>query len=114
MNNEEILLNNSLKKVEIEQKKLELKSTPSYITIGAHYGCNAKCVFCLGGNYREIYGNYISPFSVNSSFEKIPFNYIYKKAVITPFDDYFFDDFQINHIHIQWLLLSNLLNHFYQ
>ena len=39
--------------------------------------------------------NYISPFSVNSSFEKIPFSYIYKKAVITPFDNYSFDDFQI-------------------
>ena len=51
MNNDEILLNNSIKEVEISQKKIELKSTPSYITIGAHYGCNAKCVFCLGGNY---------------------------------------------------------------
>lgn len=51
INDDEIVLNNSLKKFEIEQKKIELKSTPNYVTIGAHYGCNAKCIFCLGGNY---------------------------------------------------------------
>ena len=51
MENKEILLNNSIKNLEIKQKKIELKSTPSYITIGAHYGCNAQCVFCLGGSY---------------------------------------------------------------
>ena len=51
INDDEIVLNNSLKKFEIEQKKIELKSTPNYVTIGAHYGCNARCVFCLGGNY---------------------------------------------------------------
>jgi MoaA/NifB/PqqE/SkfB family radical SAM enzyme len=33
--------------------KVRLKSTPQYVTIGAHYRCNAKCVFCLGGNYPE-------------------------------------------------------------
>jgi len=44
---------------------------------------------------RVLNNNYISPFSVNSSFERIPFSYIYKKAVITPFDGYSFDDFQI-------------------
>ena len=51
MENKEILLNNSIKNLEIKQKKIELKSTPSYVTIGAHYGCNAQCVFCLGGSY---------------------------------------------------------------
>lgn len=44
---------------------------------------------------RVLNNNYISPFSINSSFERIPFSYIYKKAVITPFDGYSFDDFQI-------------------
>ena len=44
---------------------------------------------------RVLNNNYISPFSVNSSFERIPFSYIYKKAVITPFDGYSYDDFQI-------------------
>ena len=44
---------------------------------------------------RVLNNNYLSHFSVNSSFEKIPFSYIYKKAVITPFDGYSFDDFQI-------------------
>lgn len=29
--------------------KLHLESTPEGVGIGAHYACNAKCVFCLGG-----------------------------------------------------------------
>ncbi|MDD5102142.1 MAG: radical SAM protein [Endomicrobiaceae bacterium] len=53
MNYEKILLNNSVRNLEIEQKKINLNSTPSYITIGAHYSCNASCVFCLGGDYPD-------------------------------------------------------------
>lgn len=29
--------------------KINLQSTPEGVGIGAHYGCNARCVFCLGG-----------------------------------------------------------------
>lgn len=36
---------------ERDAKKTLLTSTPRYVTIGAHYGCNARCVFCLGGDY---------------------------------------------------------------
>ena len=48
---ETVKLNNSIRNLEISQKKIKLESTPSYITIGAHYNCNASCVFCLGGDY---------------------------------------------------------------
>ncbi|MGE4385230.1 MAG: radical SAM/SPASM domain-containing protein [Endomicrobiaceae bacterium] len=51
MSYEKIALNNSVRNLEVEQKKIKLDSTPSYVTIGAHYGCNASCVFCLGGDY---------------------------------------------------------------
>ena len=44
---------------------------------------------------RVLNQNCIFPFSVNSSFERMPFSYIYKKAVITPFEGYSFDDLQI-------------------
>ncbi len=29
--------------------KIYLESTPEGVGIGAHYNCNAKCIFCLGG-----------------------------------------------------------------
>ena len=43
--------------------KIHLESTPDGVGIGAHYNCNAKCVFCLGGKpklfslerYREFF-----------------------------------------------------------
>jgi len=63
--NEKIKLNNSVRDLEISQKKIRLESTPSYITIGAHYNCNASCVFCLGGDYPsftlEKYKNFFEP-----------------------------------------------------
>lgn len=63
--NEKIKLNNSVRDLEIFQKKIRLESTPSYITIGAHYNCNASCVFCLGGDYPsftlEKYKNFFEP-----------------------------------------------------
>ena len=34
---------------EYSMGKIHLESTPEGIGIGAHYSCNAKCVFCLGG-----------------------------------------------------------------
>ncbi|MBN1914205.1 MAG: SPASM domain-containing protein [Candidatus Omnitrophica bacterium] len=40
-----ILLND----FEYSTGKISLDSTPEGIGIGAHYHCNAKCVFCLGG-----------------------------------------------------------------
>lgn len=40
-----------LNSFEIATGKTKLSSTPQYITIGAHYSCNAQCVFCLGGNF---------------------------------------------------------------
>ena len=43
-----ILLNN----FEYELGKVSLGSTPEGVGIGAHYSCNAKCVFCLGGKHR--------------------------------------------------------------
>ncbi|MBM3253022.1 MAG: glycosyltransferase [Candidatus Omnitrophica bacterium] len=36
---------------EFDQKKTILSSTPQIIGIGAHYNCNAKCIFCLDGDY---------------------------------------------------------------
>jgi MoaA/NifB/PqqE/SkfB family radical SAM enzyme len=44
-------LNISLNRVEYEQKKSVLASTPEVVTIGAHNRCNAKCVWCLEGDY---------------------------------------------------------------
>lgn len=43
--------NTIINELEYESKKVILRSTPRFITIGAHNGCNARCVFCLGGNY---------------------------------------------------------------
>lgn len=34
---------------EYATSKITLESTPEGIGVGAHYRCNAKCVFCLGG-----------------------------------------------------------------
>ncbi len=65
MNSDEILLNNSTRNLEIEQKKIKLHATPGYVTIGAHYACNASCEFCLGGNYPnfslEKYKDFFEP-----------------------------------------------------
>jgi MoaA/NifB/PqqE/SkfB family radical SAM enzyme len=43
--------NGAINNFEIRSRKLQLRSTPQYITIGAHHGCNASCVFCLGGDF---------------------------------------------------------------
>ena len=43
--------NSVLNSYEIATGKIKLISTPQYVTIGAHYSCNAKCVFCLGGDF---------------------------------------------------------------
>lgn len=43
--------NTNLNELEYRSQEIILRSTPRYITIGAHYGCNAHCVFCLGGKY---------------------------------------------------------------
>ncbi len=38
-----------LNDLEYNLGELGLKSTPEGVGIGAHYNCNAKCIFCLGG-----------------------------------------------------------------
>ena len=37
--------NNAINSMEIEARRKKLYSTPTYITIGAHFGCNANCLF---------------------------------------------------------------------
>jgi MoaA/NifB/PqqE/SkfB family radical SAM enzyme len=58
---ESIVLNNR----EFQERKKILDSTPQYVTIGAHYGCNARCLFCLGGDYPpfslDVYRNFFEP-----------------------------------------------------
>lgn len=45
--------------------KLDLESTPEGVGIGAHYNCNAKCIFCLGGKPKlfslERYKDFFEP-----------------------------------------------------
>lgn len=45
--------------------KIILESTPEGVGIGAHYHCNAKCAFCLGGKYKlfslERYKEFFEP-----------------------------------------------------
>jgi len=48
-----IKFNTNLNDKEFKERKIILQSFPKYITLGTHYGCNAKCVFCLGGNYPK-------------------------------------------------------------
>lgn len=36
---------------ELEQRKVELSTTPRLVTLGTHHACNARCVFCLEGSY---------------------------------------------------------------
>ena len=51
LENGKIKFNNILNKFEYVNGKKFLKSVPTTIGIGTHFFCNAKCVFCLGGNY---------------------------------------------------------------
>ena len=45
--------------------KITLESMPEGIGIGAHYKCNAKCIFCLGGKPKlfslESYKDFFEP-----------------------------------------------------
>lgn len=45
--------------------KIYLESTPEGVGIGAHYNCNAKCIFCLGGKPKlfslERYKEFFEP-----------------------------------------------------
>ena len=45
--------NSQLNRRETGAGQITLSSTPQYVTIGAHYKCNAKCVFCLGGEFPD-------------------------------------------------------------
>jgi MoaA/NifB/PqqE/SkfB family radical SAM enzyme/GT2 family glycosyltransferase/glycosyltransferase involved in cell wall biosynthesis len=44
--------NSNLNEQEYQQGKISLESTPRGIGIGAHWHCNANCIFCLGGYPR--------------------------------------------------------------
>ena len=48
-----IKLNQIVNLKEYEKGMVCLESTPTYVTVGAHYKCNAKCKFCLGGDYEN-------------------------------------------------------------
>jgi len=52
-----IKFNSTLNNFEINKSAVVLSSVPKSIGIGAHFFCNAKCIFCLGGKY--------SPFSID-------------------------------------------------
>ncbi|HRY28506.1 MAG TPA: radical SAM protein [Elusimicrobiota bacterium] len=43
-------LNIALNRLEFEQKRAVVSSTPEVITIGAHNHCNAHCIWCLEGD----------------------------------------------------------------
>ena len=44
--------NSNLNEQEYQSGKVSLQSTPRGIGIGAHWRCNANCIFCLGGYPR--------------------------------------------------------------
>lgn len=48
-----IKFNSILNNFEIKKSAVVLNSAPKNIGIGAHFFCNAKCIFCLGGKYPE-------------------------------------------------------------
>lgn len=48
-----IKFNSILNNFEINKSSIVLSSAPKNIGIGAHFFCNAKCIFCLGGKYPE-------------------------------------------------------------
>jgi MoaA/NifB/PqqE/SkfB family radical SAM enzyme len=58
-----------LNDLEYNLGKLHLDSTPEGVGIGAHYNCNAKCIFCLGGKpklfslqrYKEFFEPRLKP-----------------------------------------------------
>ncbi len=45
-------LNLTLNRLEFEKRKVVLASTPEVVNIGAHNHCNAKCIWCLSGDYK--------------------------------------------------------------
>ena len=55
----DVLLNRIINEKEYKQKKYLLSSLPQYLTIGMHYNCNAKCIFCAGGNYKSSFEKYV-------------------------------------------------------
>jgi MoaA/NifB/PqqE/SkfB family radical SAM enzyme len=50
---------------EYSSRKTTLESTPEGVGIGAHYKCNARCIFCLGGKPKlfclERYKDFFEP-----------------------------------------------------
>ena len=51
MTDNNIKFNSLFNKFELLKGKTILKSVPTTIGVGTHFFCNAKCIFCLGGNY---------------------------------------------------------------
>lgn len=51
--NNSIKFNSVLNDFETARSVIKLSSSPKNIGIGAHFFCNAKCIFCLGGNYPQ-------------------------------------------------------------
>lgn len=45
-----------------KKRNIILPDTPGYVTIGAHYKCNAECIFCLGGDYPDFSLDYYKSF----------------------------------------------------
>lgn len=45
--------NIALNDAEYASRKIILESKPQGVGIGAHYGCNANCIFCLGGEHKN-------------------------------------------------------------
>ncbi|MBN1823130.1 MAG: radical SAM protein [Endomicrobiales bacterium] len=54
--------NREINAEEIRGRRTTLDSTPQYVTIGSHYKCNSKCVFCMGGDYPEFTLNYYTEY----------------------------------------------------
>ncbi len=51
--NNSIKFNSVLNDFETAHSAIKLSSSPKNIGIGAHFFCNAKCIFCLGGDYPQ-------------------------------------------------------------
>ncbi|NQT75663.1 MAG: glycosyltransferase [Candidatus Omnitrophica bacterium] len=69
--------NSSLNEREYRLGKIDLESTPQGIGIGAHWKCDANCVFCLGGHPRLFDLN-----TYNQFFERRLFNVLPKAEFI--------------------------------
>ncbi len=77
-----IEFNNLLNKFEFSKGKTRLKSVPTTIGVGAHFFCNANCVFCLGGKYPNF------TFDRYKTFFEKKLSYVLKKTLNVDFHGY--------------------------